>query len=294
MQVSKYKQYKYMGFDTYDKIYKSTVVPIMDYGSEVWGINKYSKDEIVQNQAARSFLGVNRFAPVDGMQGDLGWNSSRTRRKVNVLRYWNRLTTMSDDRLTKQVFLWDHAIGKDNWCESVKSILADFSFENEVYLNKQNVNINEVSNRAREFEQSCWEIRCVGKPKLRTYTTFKDSLETENYVKYNLTRKERSFIAQLRLGILPMRIKTGRYEKLAPECRLCEFCTANEIENEEHFIFKCKLNEKSRVHQSIYSNISVSNYCEIWKTLFVKHPRQFGRFIISAYQNRKNEMYTRG
>ncbi len=46
-----------MGFSNYDKIYQSTVVPVMDYGSEVWEVEKYIGDEIVQNQAARAFLG---------------------------------------------------------------------------------------------------------------------------------------------------------------------------------------------------------------------------------------------
>ena len=61
-----------MGFSAYNRIYSSTVKPVMDYGSEVWGNRKYPKDETVQNQAARVFLGVHRFAPVEGLKGDLG------------------------------------------------------------------------------------------------------------------------------------------------------------------------------------------------------------------------------
>ncbi len=72
MLISKYKKFKDMGFSTYNKIYTSTVVPAMDYDSEVWGNRKYPKHETVQNQAARVFLGVHRFAPVEGLQGDLG------------------------------------------------------------------------------------------------------------------------------------------------------------------------------------------------------------------------------
>ncbi|XP_053387326.1 uncharacterized protein LOC123542028 [Mercenaria mercenaria] len=37
-----------------------------------------------------------------------------------------------------------------------------------------------------------------------------DYFETENYVKLNLKRNERSLLAQLRCGILPLRIETGR------------------------------------------------------------------------------------
>ncbi len=42
MLISKYKKFKEMGFSTYNKIYSSTVIPVMDYGSEV-GNRKYPK-----------------------------------------------------------------------------------------------------------------------------------------------------------------------------------------------------------------------------------------------------------
>ena len=56
----------------------------------------------------------------------------------------------------------------------------------------------------------------------------------------------RSFIAQLRLGILPLRIETGRFEnlkdsltgrfrKLKVEVRKCQICNLDDIEDEKHF-----------------------------------------------------------
>lgn len=48
-------------------------------------------------------------------------------------------------------------------------------------------------------------------PKLRTYKTFKNDFGLENYVSFNLSKAERSHMAQLRSGILPLRIETGQY-----------------------------------------------------------------------------------
>ena len=44
-----------------------------------------------------------------------------------------------------------------------------------------------------------------------TYVDFKKSFNTEAYVKQTFSRSRRSFLAQLRLGILPLEIETGRY-----------------------------------------------------------------------------------
>ena len=49
------------------------------------------------------------------------------------------------------------------------------------------------------------------KLELRTYINFKDSFNTEIYVKQTISKSRRSFLAQLRLGIMPLEIETGRY-----------------------------------------------------------------------------------
>jgi hypothetical protein len=239
--VSKYKVMKYMGFNTFETLYKSAVVPIMDYASEIWGARKFNKNEIVQNRAARSFLGVHRFAPCDGMQGDLGWISCRSRRKTNMIRFWNRMLKMDDTRLTKQIFMWDHNIANNNWNTEVKQIFEELSLDNKFY-NREIADADLLGTEIKKYEETCWRERCLSKPKLRTYHKIKQTLETESYVKCNLNRKERSLLAQLRFGILPLKIETGRFENLPLENRICELCRLNKTEDETHFLFECEVN----------------------------------------------------
>ena len=75
------------------------------------------------------------------------------------------------------------------------------------------------------------------KPKLRFYKHFKITMCKENYIIYNLQRNERSILAQLRMGILPLTIETGRFINQPLEQRLCKICDSNEVEDEWHFIF---------------------------------------------------------
>ena len=49
------------------------------------------------------------------------------------------------------------------------------------------------------------------KTKLSTYQQFKGEYKTEKYVLLNLSRSERSLMAQFRSGVLPLRIETGRF-----------------------------------------------------------------------------------
>ena len=50
---------------------------------------------------------------------------------------------------------------------------------------------------------------------------------------------QRSILAQLLRGILPLRIETDRYERKAEAERLCKFCDNNSVASEAHFLFQC-------------------------------------------------------
>ena len=93
------------------------------------------------------------------------------------------------------------------------------------------------------FVNHCRELITLinAKPKLRFYKSFKFSIDTENYVKYNLSNGERFILVQLRMGILPLAIETGHFNNKAVDQRKCLMCNQNAIEDEHHFIFNCDL-----------------------------------------------------
>ena len=74
------------------------------------------------------------------------------------------------------------------------------------------------------------------KPKLRTYSLFKYKAESEAYLTNYLPRQQRSLFAQIRLGILPLSIKTGRFQNNKVEQRLCPLCSKC-IETETFYLY---------------------------------------------------------
>ena len=97
-----------------------------------------------------------------------------------------------------------------------------------------------------------WQNNIPLSPKLCTYVTFKNEYEAEPYVKKFLTRKQRSVIAQLRSGTLPLQIETGRFQNIPLEYRLCLLCNSNNVETETHFLFECECYNDLR--QQFYGN----------------------------------------
>ena len=78
-----------------------------------------------------------------------------------------------------------------------------------------------------------WSNTAGYKPKLHNYKKFKQVTRTE---KYGIRSGSlRSFLVQLRMGILPLNVETGSYFRKPLNERLCLLCTEGEIEDEYHF-----------------------------------------------------------
>jgi hypothetical protein len=236
--IAKYKAQGFMGYSTYTKLFDSCITPILDYAAGVWGFSKYNCIEGIQNRATRIFLGVHKFAPKLGLEGDMGWMSCYYRHCLGMLRLWNRLIKLPANRLTKKIFVDDFHLalsGHDNWSSNVLKVLSNVKLES-LFYEQRPIDIEMVKEKLMDMHEENWLHSVSIKPKLRTYKLFKETLHVENYVLYNLSISERCVMAQFRLGILPLNIETGRFRNQPIEERICDLCELNEIEDESHFL----------------------------------------------------------
>ena len=114
-----------------------------------------------------------------------------------------------------------------------------------------------------------------------------------------MNRKCRSYLAQLRCGILPLKIETGRFStQYMPEIdRICTFCENNCIEDEYHFVFDCILYNDLRndfIDKVYRTNPDVRSYSRNDKMKFFMNRqciKLFSNFVRDAVELRKNVLY---
>ena len=232
--------------------------------------------------------------PLNGINGDVGWLPSKERRHINIIRYWNRLLDMDNRRLCKQVFQWDYNLCKNNWSSDIKVLMSSLNLTN-FFENRTKCNMDNVRTSLYHLQAGEWPHKCEKLPKLRTYILFKQQYMTEEYVKINLKRRERSVLAQFRLGILPIRIETGRFIGEKVEDRLCRMCNQNQIENEIHFLFHCPLYNDIRLDVlSCLSIDTISSKTDNDKLylLMNNYPRKTAKYLISSLERRKHFLYS--
>jgi hypothetical protein len=294
--TSKYKSINGLGFYTYSTMYKSGVCPVLDYASEIWGYKDFQAINKVQNRAIRTFLGVNKFASNLAIHGDLGWSSPILRRHMAMIRYYNRIISMDENRLPHKIFLWEKSIRTHGWAHEIEMLLDDLGMS-EYFMNSESCNLNSVWAQMFAKESAQWKINVQNSRKLRTYRSFKQNLELEAYVISIMNRGYRSVLARLRAGVLPLQIETGRWRSVPADERFCTFCNDDTIEDETHFVFVCKMYERERTDffNTVESKISgFTNKSNVEKfTILMTKPvvNLFARYVFQIFTKRQNLVY---
>ena len=156
---------------------------------------------------------------------------------------------MHDIRLTKRVFLVDFKQNSNNWCSDIEQIFDSVNCP-AISPKRHTCDLLSLESELKLNLQKEWHNEINKKPRLQTFVNLKNIFNTENYVSAYMLRSHRSLLAQLRSGILPLRLETGRlknirdentgnFRKLKVEERLCSLCNLNCTEDEIYFVLVC-------------------------------------------------------
>ncbi len=85
-----------------------------------------------------------------------------------------------------------------------------------------------------------------------------------------MSRQRRSYLAQLRNGILPLELEVGRWINKTIEERLCLFCNNGTVEYEENFLFHCNFYYSE--HQDFYNYMK--NHIQNFNNLSIEQKLQ--------------------
>ncbi len=277
----------------------SLVCPVMDYGSAVWGMKSHDNLEQVHNRAIRFFAGVHRLCPKPGFIGDMGWLDNLSRWKIERIRLWNRLINTDNDRLVKKIFIWDKEMhtntNKSNFMSYSKQICIDCEL-NDCYVNNNTIDLSYVKQCLFQRLSTNWSNSCVNMNKLDLYKQIKTEFGAEKFLMLNIDRYEKSLLSQLRYGILPLRVETGRFVNEARCDRICTVCDSGQVEDQIHFVFHCNLYAEQRYDLTLKARNVIANWdfmsdTDKLRALFKNMTRVLGRYIKTIFMLRRNKIY---
>ena len=120
----------------------------------------------------------------------------------------------------------------------------------DLFNNKTETNTRHISDILSQrltdiFHQDAFSSINKENNKLRTYGLVKSSVGLENYLIMITNLKHRNSLTQIRLSSHRLMIETGRHKKIPARERFCPFCKT-EVEDEIHFVVKCKTYDNLR------------------------------------------------
>ena len=302
-----FKHLQNMGIRTYETLYSSYVVPIMNYGAAVWGFSDYTEAQVLQNRIIRYFLGVHKFAPIPALHIEVDWLCTRYQRWVEMIRYRNCIAAMGADRLPRILYEWDCSLGRDAWARQVEFVLqyanmyeVDETQENEDIIQHpvlKHVDLDALQAGLLRLDRERWWTAAADMPKLRTYIELYEDHDDRGLVYTHLTRRQRSLVAKLKMGILPLGLEVGRFKNVPIEYRLCCICDDYLLDDEYHFILYCEglkdVRSKYFAQTTILEDVDdPTDKVEICKLLLnSRNLRKTARFLEEMYDSRLKLMY---
>ena len=293
--VNIFKRMGDMGYETYSTLCDSYVLPVANYMAGVWGFDAFPAPQVLQNRMDRFFLGVHRFTPLPAAWSEMDWMSMRRMRWLEIIRLYNRISVMSEFRLPRKVLDWDIKCGVDGWVNDFVNVCKTTNIPVPTRLNL----IYDLEPIRRKMELQCrdeWRDAAGRMSKLRTYVKIKDFTEIGTLVKANLPRSTRSLVSRFLCGILPLEVETGRYNRTKKELRFCKLCEKQEVEDELHFLFRCKRLEPVRevtLDTFLSSNAERKTMTEYEKNQWMLDKariKEFADVLTQMFQARQNTM----
>jgi hypothetical protein len=255
------------------QLYEALVRPVMLYGVECWGPEALCTDvslqgcELVQRKFLRCLLGVRAGTPIESVVGELARFPVAHTAAMLLVRFWNRLVDMPDDRLTKQAFLESVTLaGSDAggqtrcWAAQVASFLP---FMHPIvdgvaqYMDPDVVgavlerNFFQAVNECDKVKVQSW-LRMRGPVGAVSYTL-------PAYLQAGVvsSRARRCRLAQFRTGSHWLGVEAGRWvvPRLPREERLCQRCSMAAVDDEAHMLWECPALVDARIqHIDLFSD----------------------------------------
>ena len=118
------------------------------------------------------------------------WISVKFQHFLSILRFWNRLLKMKNERLTKGVAEFRLInINNSSWFNNLYNILESVNKSHYIIEGKEIV-LTDIKFELSDLMHEEWSNTVGYKPKLRKYVKFKQNINVEDYVISNISRSK--------------------------------------------------------------------------------------------------------
>lgn len=229
-------------------LFDQTVLPILLYGAEVWGVEKIKIVERIQLKFCKIALHVKSSTTTSMVYGELGRCPVDNIINLRMVTFWAKIINGPTDKYSNRMYrlcldLHRQGICNIPWLDKIKNILDTLGFSD--IWNSQDRRVfntewlvNAVKLKLDDQYRQTWLMNVNASSKCTNYRTFKDELKFEDYLD-ELPRNLAISLTKFRCSNHRLPVEVGSYYHIPRPNRTCTKCQNNTIGDEYHFIQEC-------------------------------------------------------
>ena len=228
------------------EMFNTLVSPILNYGSEVWGLAKADPIEKFHLSFLKNLLCVKQSTPNCFVYGELGVFPLILQRQTRVIKFWLKLLNPTSSVFLRSVYTELVTVNiespqKVTWVSLLKNTLykigLGYYWERQDFIDGDTF-INVFEQRIKDIYLQDWHSEVMNTSSNRIFKHLKCNFGLETYL--NMHNKAfRVAITKIRLSSHVFMIERARWKVKVPEVneRLCTCC--KKIETEYHCLIEC-------------------------------------------------------
>ena len=258
------------------ELYERCVIPVLLYGSEIWGFENINSLEIFHRSFLRFVLKSFKFTPNIMLYGETNTVDIKTKNDARMANFWIKLKYGEKPKFSLILcsllskYYDDTHDANLKWPSKIKSILHETELTYMWYDPFLNVKSSKLL-----LKQIChdnfikhWKKNMAKNSQCKVYKLFKEFPKIESYVTELKTPLLINFIHFItRVHHLPVTADRFMHNS-DTKTKICTKCELNEIGDESHYLFNCTFfsNDRSKLLSS-YHSIAVENISTAWRDI---------------------------
>ena len=226
------------------KLFDHTIVPMLLYGTEIFGFEDIKILEKIHCSFLRRITKAKKSTPLNFLYGELGRYPISVIVETRMLNFWTRLVSGKQSKLSHRIYTFminEHQNYNFKWLNKIKSILQSVG-RPDIWENQFNTDLKYIHKQVKQtlidqFKQK-WHSELSRSNKGKIYLNIKENHGLEMYFNI-LGKKDMLNIFRYRTANHSLPVETGRYDAIPFDDRLCPLCEIGTIGTEKHYLLEC-------------------------------------------------------
>ena len=254
-------------------MFEKMVLPVLLYGSEIWGYENSNILEKLQLQFLKYLFHLPRNTMTDLIYGDTGFVPISILIKSRLIRFWTGLVLpQHSNKFSSKIYklIYDLHVNchfEFPWLENIKNILIECGYDcvwdSQSFASRNSLCAN-ISRALKDKFVDTWSEALHSSNKCLFYRHYKTEFRREKYI-MTLPNIHVINLMKFRCSCHKLPIEIGRRLGLDRQDRLCDKCDMQAMGDEYHFLIECPYFEHLRnaLPRFYVNKKSVFYFCQL-------------------------------